>query len=260
MIKELIVLSVLLSLLTVVVVITLRKKKKLKAFTLPGSTKFILYNYVPFYRHLSQEEKLKFEDRMRDFLARTKITGVAGVIVHDIDKIFTAASAVMLLYFYPKTRFYNLNEILLYPGNFNKHYDTDGPWRNYLGMVGTGVLHRQMLLSQQALRAGFIYPDNAHNTAIHEFAHLIDKADGAIDGMPDYLLSKKNKKAWKEHVNLYIRAIREGYTDINPYGATNPSEFFAVITEYYFKQPLMLKAQYPQLYSLLHTMYRPNAA
>lgn len=260
MIKGIIVSLVIAGILLTIFLLWRRQQKRLKDYILPGSTKFLLYNYVPYYRNLTTDQKTKFEERMRDFLARTKITGVSGVVVQDIDKVFIAASAIMLLYAYPKSRFYNLDEILLYPGAFNKYYDTDGPWRNIAGMVGTGVLHRQMILSQQALRAGFLFSDNTQNTAIHEFAHLIDKADGAIDGIPDYLLNKRSKKVWKERMPQYIQAIREGITDINPYGATNESEFFAVITEYYFKQPEHMKAMYPELYGLVHNMYQPDAA
>lgn len=256
--------AILLFIVTAIVILTFlswrRRKKKLDSYQLPQVSKFLLYNYVPFYRNLSREEKELFEERMRDFLARTKITGVQGVTVFDIDMVFIAASAIIPLWGYPGWRYNNLDEILLYPGTFNKHYDTEGIDRNVLGMVGDGTLHRHMLLSQQALRAGFLYPDDAHNTAIHEFVHLIDKADGIIDGVPRYLMDEEHAKPWKEYMQLYIQAIKQGYTDINPYGATNEAEFFAVVSEYYFKQPDVFKMQYPELYSILHKMYQPKAA
>lgn len=236
------------------------RKAKLAAYKLPPVTKFLLYNYVPFYVALSPAGKEKFEERMRDFLARTKITGVGGVTVHDIDLVLVAAAGIIPLFGHPDWRYYNLNEILLYSDTFSRQYDVDGPGRDVLGLVGEGVLHRTMILSQPALRAGFMYPDNAHNTAIHEFVHLIDKADGAIDGVPQYLLDKNGSKEWRSYMQVYIRAIKEGYTDINPYGATNDAEFFAVVSEYYFKQPELFQQQYPELYSLLHRMYMPQAA
>lgn len=236
------------------------KKAKLAAYKLPPVAKFLLYNYVPFYVALPPEGKEKFEERMRDFLARTKITGVSGLTVHDIDLVFVAAAAIIPLFGHPDWRYYNLNEILLYSDTFNRQYDIEGPGRDVLGLVGEGVLHRTMILSQPALRAGFMYPDNAHNTAIHEFVHLIDKADGAIDGVPQYLLDKTGSKEWRSYMQAYIRAIKEGYTDINPYGATNEAEFFAVVSEYYFKQPELFQQQYPELYGLLHRMYMPQAA
>lgn len=260
LLKEIIVGLVLVGILSGIYFLWRRKQKKLAAYQLPPTAKFLLYNYVPLYRILNDAGKQRFEERMRDFLSRTVITGVEGVVVHDIDKIFIAASAIMPLYAYDKWRYYNLNEILLYPSVFNKHYDTDGYDRNVLGMVGDGVLNRHMILSQPALRAGFMNPDNAHNTAIHEFAHLIDKADGAIDGVPQYLLNKENTKKWRLYTDMYMQAIKEGLTDINPYATKSKAEFFAVMSEYYFKQPGMLQHQYPDLYAMLQEMYHPNAA
>ena len=221
MLKGIIVSLVVVAIIVVNYLLWRRKQQKLAAYRLPQGTKFLLFSYVPFYRELSPADKDKFEERMRDFLARTKITGVGGVVVHDVDLVFIAASAIIPLFGYLNWRYNNLNEILLYEGTFSRRYEMDGPDRNVLGMVGEGVMHRQMILSQPALRAGFIYPDNAHNTAIHEFAHLIDKADGAIDGVPQYLLDKKLAKTWKSYMHIYMRAIKEGYTDINPYGATS---------------------------------------
>ncbi len=237
-----------------------KRKARLAAYQLPAATKFLLNHYVPFYISLSAPDKARFEERMRDFLARTKVTGVGGVKVYEVDLVFIAAAAIMPLFRYPHGRYNNLNEVLLYGDTFNRQYDVDGPGRDVLGLVGEGVLHRQMILSQPALRAGFLYAENTHNTAIHEFVHLIDKADGAIDGVPQYMLDKDKASQWKSLMNAYMRAIKEGYTDINPYGATSEAEFFAVVSEYFFKQPELFQIQYPELYTMLNNIYTPKAA
>lgn len=232
-----------------------RKRARKSDYQLPDSASYLLYNYVPFYRMLSIADRQRFEERMRDFLARTKVTGI-GVKVYAIDLVFVAACAVIPLFGYPDARYNNLDEVLLYNDSFNKEYDTEGPGRNILGMVGDGHLQRQMLLSQPALRAGFLHTEDASNTGIHEFVHLIDKADGAIDGIPGYFLSKEVQNQWTTTMAEYMQSIQQGITDINPYGATNAGEFLAVISEYYFKQPLLFRQQYPDLYALLGKMYK----
>ena len=45
-------------------------------------------------------------------------------------------------------------------------------------------------------------------------------------------------------------------SDIDMYGATNPVEFFAVISEYFFEQPDLLKANHPELYEMLERIYK----
>ncbi len=260
MIKEIVVGIVLLAIVVFIYYLQYRRNKKLKAYKLPQGTSFILFNYVPFYRELSIDKRKVFEERMRDFLARTRITGVEDVQVHNVDLVFIAASAIIPVFSFPKWRYSNLSEILVYSGTFNKNFELEGANINVLGMVGDGTLNRHMILSQPALRAGFLHPDSAHNTAIHEFVHLIDKADGAINGIPDYLLNKARKQSWINQMRTNIQDIRSGFSDINPYAGTNEAEFFAVVSEYFFNQPTHLELYHPELYSILKEMYQPNAA
>jgi Mlc titration factor MtfA (ptsG expression regulator) len=49
-------------------------------------------------------------------------------------------------------------------------------------------------------------------------------------------------------------------TDIDPYGATNPAEFFAVLTEMFFEKPGAMKQRHPQLYGELASFYRQDPA
>ncbi|RLE25810.1 MAG: hypothetical protein DRJ61_05385 [Acidobacteria bacterium] len=51
-------------------------------------------------------------------------------------------------------------------------------------MVGTGALNRLMILSKPDLLAGFHNSTDKRNVGVHEFAHLVDKSDGTIDGLP----------------------------------------------------------------------------
>jgi MtfA peptidase len=47
---------------------------------------------------------------------------------------------------------------------------------------------------------------------------------------------------------------------LDPYGATDEAEFFAVVTECFFDQPLEMREQHPQLYELLAGFYRQDTA
>jgi hypothetical protein len=49
-------------------------------------------------------------------------------------------------------------------------------------------------------------------------------------------------------------------TAIDPYGAEDPSEFFAVATETFFQDPRRLQAVYPKVYGLLARYYRQDPA
>ena len=45
---------------------------------------------------------------------------------------------------------------------------------------------------------------------------------------------------------------------INPYAATNPAEFFAVFSEYFFCAPEILKNNFEDVYWLLQAYYRQD--
>ena len=57
-----------------------------------------------------------------------------------------------------------------------------------------------------------------------------------------------------------IKKIMTDHSDINPYGATNEAEFFAVVSEYFFERPGLLEEKNPELYKLLSTIFRQQPA
>ena len=238
-----------------------KKKKKIEQYKLPPNAGEILSANVAFYNKLDEEGKRAFEERVRDFLARTAITGVAGVVITDLDKLLVAAAAIIPIFSFPDWRYNNIGEVLLYKDAFNTEYRQEGNERNIIGMVGNGAMQGQMILSQPALRRSFQNPEDGHNTAIHEFAHLLDKADGATDGIPEYLLSQSYIVPWVKHMRDTIAKMREsGHSDIDLYGATNDAEFFAVVSEYFFEKPEKLQEHHPELYTLLEQMFNPAKA
>jgi len=240
-----------------IVVAALRRNKRSKTVVLPDNTKQLLADNVDFYNKLSEANKLVFENRVRDFLATTAVTGVETE-VSELDRLLVASSAIIPIFAFPDWRYKNISEVLLYKGTFNKAYETEGNDRNVLGMVGDGAMHGQMILSQESLRTGFSGNHGSHNTAIHEFAHLIDKADGAVDGVPEYLLNQAHAKPWLQYMHETISKMRaSGHSDINLYGATNEAEFFAVVSEYFFEQPDKLQTHHPELYAMLQEMFQP---
>jgi Mlc titration factor MtfA (ptsG expression regulator) len=200
----------------------------------------ILENNIAFFRGLNKNEKQQFENGLRDFLSYIRITGV-NTPINDLDRIFVAASAVIPVFAFPGWKYSNLREVLLYSDAINNDFQTEGEGRNILGMVGSGYMEGKMLLSKFALQQGFKNESDKNNTAIHEFVHLIDKADGDTDGIPKLLLSKQYTIPWLDMTYQLMQEILKGKSDINPYGTTNKAEFFAVVSEYFFERPDLLQ-------------------
>lgn len=232
-----------------------RKKSNPVEPSLPESYRLILEKYVTFYNELGDEKKKMFESRMQQFLSTVRITGI-GTTVDDDDRVFIAASAIIPIFGFPDWQYINLNEVLLYPGSFNDSFHQEGADRHTLGVVGTGAYQNIMILSKQELRNDFINKTGKDNTAIHEFVHLIDKTDGAVDGIPEFLLSKKYILPWLNLMQREIQQIMKDRSDINPYGATDPAEFFAVVSEYFFERPDLLHEKHPELFEILVRIFR----
>ncbi len=222
---------------------------------LPENYRELLTDYVKFYRQLDEAGKETFEKRADHFLSAVKITGI-NAVAEDIDRLLIAAGAIIPVYAIHDWQYINLHEVLLYPGAFNSDFDQHGSDRDIAGMVGTGALQHVMIITKWQLRQGFINNNDAHNTAIHEFVHLIDKMDGTMDGVPEIILERKYADQWMNMMNATILQMKTYGSDIDLYGATNTAEFFAVISEYFFEQPELLKTNHPELYEMLERIYK----
>jgi len=227
-------------------------KKPIKPF--PADWRKILSEKIGYYNAMNPEDRKLIEFKIQEFLHNVKIIGV-DTDVNSTDRILVAVSAVAPIFAFPKWQYVNLKEVLLYPNSFNEQYQTEGNERNILGMVGTGAMQGKMILSKQALESGYENGKDKHNTAIHEFVHLLDKADGATDGIPKLFLEQENAEEWTQMVTKEINAILNHKSDINPYGATNMAEFFAVSSEYFFERPKLLADKHPELYRLLAMVF-----
>lgn len=223
----------------------------------PPEIKNVLLEKVNFFKQLNPAQQEKFINRVSYFLSTTKISPEKGAAINDEHRILIAASATIPLFHFENWSYENLDEVLVYPGTFNEKYNTEDEKRNILGMVGDGAMHRKMILSLSALMAGFNH-NGESNTAIHEFVHLIDKADGDVDGVPEYLIPKNLIQPWLEEMHETISAIRRDKSDIRDYAATNPAEFLAVVSEYFFQKPKLLAEDHPELYAMLNEIYNGN--
>lgn len=224
---------------------------------IPAGLENILETQVAYYRKLIPAEKQRFILEVKGFLQETRIDPI-GTTIDDTDRVLVAASAVIPIFGFPEWHYTNLTDVLIYDDHFNAEFQAEGRNRQYMGMVGTGAYNGKMLLSKTALREGFRNKTDKQNTAIHEFVHLLDKADGAIDGVPEAFLDKPYTLPWLDLVHRKMQQILQDKSDINPYGATDKTEFFAVAAEYFFERPDLLKSKHPQLYEMLGRIFRQS--
>jgi len=245
------------AILVLLYIIFFTKRKSLKLFHFVQEDRNLLQQYVSFYNQLDEKKKSSFEKRMEKFLTGVRITGI-NTDVERLDKLLIAASAIIPIFNFSNWEYMNLNEVLLYPGTFDEMFNQQGDERTRAGVVGDGPYQNMMILSKHHLRVGFINNDSKQNTGIHEFVHLIDKTDGAVDGIPENLIGKEYVLPWLYLMQQNMQRIREEQSDINPYGSSNQAEFFAVVSEYFFQRPDLLQENHPQLFELLTQIFNSN--
>lgn len=237
-----------------------RNKRKAEPQAFPTTWRAILLSKVAFYAHLDEGGKHQFEQDALRFLAEVRIEGVKTTV--DItDKLLVASSAVIPVFGFPEWDYTFLDEVLLYPGAFDSGFSIENrSEEEYItGMVGSGgAMEGKMILSKPALHLGFDNSSDKRNVGIHEFIHLLDKEDGAIDGVPTILNKNAYALPWIELIRKKMEEIIKRKNEIDTYGATNESEFLAVAGEYFFEHPHLLQKNHPELYELLSMAFNQD--
>jgi Mlc titration factor MtfA (ptsG expression regulator) len=131
-------------------------------------------------------------------------------------------------------------------------------------IIGQAFQQGPVIIIWDAALHGGRHPELGHNVVYHEFAHKLDMLDGAADGTPP-LRDRAEYRDWvqtcsREYLRLKHDAERGKKSFLNAYGATNEAEFFAVATEQFFDQPLLMIKHAPDLYRVLKEYYRQDPA
>ena len=117
---------------------------------------------------------------------------------------------------------------------------------------GEELGHRHPLVAVGA--GGPENPHDGHSTATHEFAHVLDREDGAFDGTPQ-LRQYSHYRAWASVMGEHFHKLRQGQRPerqvMDDYGGLNEAEFFAVATESFFEKPRQMREKTPELYAEL---------
>lgn len=132
-------------------------------------------------------------------------------------------------------------------------------------LAGEAVEGGPVMLSWRDVRGAGRSAEMAYNVVIHEFAHVLDMADGLSDGVP--LLPPDLPRAeWcavlEREFEAFAARIDAGdeATALDPYGADGIDEFFAVASEAFFVAPQAMKAEHPVLYGVFARFYRQDPA
>jgi Mlc titration factor MtfA (ptsG expression regulator) len=248
-----------------------RRRNKIKGADFPSSWEDILRRNVAHYCMLEDAERAHLRGLIQVFIAEKTWEAGGGLELTDEICVTISAQACLLILGVPHNYYRNVLSIIVYPSTVVPPQRRHGSFENVVAPVdveqpilGQAVMQGPVIIIWDAALHGGRDPDSGHNVIYHEFAHKLDMLDGAADGTPP-LHHRTEYREWSIVCSREYHRLREdaamGRTSfLNAYGATNEAEFFAVATEQFFDQPLLMIEQAPDLYRVLQDYYRQDPA
>ena len=223
---------------------------------------------VRYHVLLDTEERTRFENDLRVLVVEKTWIECAGMRITDEVKVVIAAQAALLLLNLDHDYYRATDSIFVYPTTFMVPRTERRPGgivhEGASATLGLASYKGPVVLAWDSASTGGKNAEDGRNVVLHEFAHKLDMLDSFANGTPP-LESREQYAAWskimtEEYETLVDRARRGKSTLLNKYGATNPAEFFAVSTEYFFEQPRQMRKRHGELYGLLVSYYRQDPA
>ncbi len=242
---------------------TERRRARLRALPFPPAWRRILRRRVPAAARLPADLQRRLKGHIQVFLAEKPFIGCAGQHVGDEQRVTIAAQACLLLLGQPRPRYYpRLREVLVYPDAFvvDRLMAQAGGvvQERRQALAGESWTQGRVILSWAETLSGAADPVDGRNVVVHEFAHQIDQDKGVADGRP-WRASRAQRRRWVQVMDEAFERLRQQPSAlISDYGATEPAEFFAVVSELFFEQPQALAAEVPAVYRELALLYQVN--
>ncbi len=245
-----------------------RRRERLRLAPFPPAWRELIETNVPFYALLPEADRRELQGLVQVFLAEKHFEGCGGLELTDEIRVTIAAQACRLLLHRETDIYPRLITILVYPSAYIA--------RSVQPIGGLTVLEGERVRLGEAWKNGVVVVSwddvkatslgltYGRNLVLHEFAHALDMEDGTDDGTPR-LEQRSQYETWAKVLGEEFDRLRRHsalgrYTALDPYGATNPAEFFAVATECFFEKPGVLQKRHPELYEQLKTFYRQDPA
>ena len=249
---------------------------------------------MPFLARLDEDELRRLQALTESFLATHAVSGAGGMTVTDDIALCIAAQACLPVLNLSLDLYNDMAGVIVYPSAFIvRHSETDeaGVVHEWEAPMAGEALDAggAVVLSWEDAQEDHAWDDGS-NLVIHEFVHKIDMGSGGANGCPPFVVqfhqgispahwTRVFSAAYEDfcqRVDAFERRLPadfdeederhlERYAELaealpmDPYGAVDPAEFFAVASEAFFTRPAALAAAYPQVIELLEQYYRQKA-
>jgi Mlc titration factor MtfA (ptsG expression regulator) len=222
----------------------------------------------PFLRRRSASDAAALRRMTSLFLDCKEFDAATGVRLTNDVVVAVAAQACLPVLRLGLQAYDGFVGIVLHPDQVvarRSVVDEDGVVHEYDELLsGEAMEGGPVMLSWRDVRTAGRSAAEAYNVVIHEFAHVLDMADGHANGVPR-LPPELSLVEWQavldaEFKSFVDRVDADEATALDPYGAEAPEEFFAVASEAFFVKPQAMKAEHPVLYGVFVRYYRQDPA
>lgn len=224
---------------------------------------------LPFCARLDDEETNRLRALCERFLAEKEFATAGGLELSDAMTVSIAVQGCLPILNLGLECYRDWVGIIVYPDEFvipRQIEDEDGVVHEYDDIAsGEAWDGGPLLISWHDVQMA----GEGYNVVIHEFAHKLDMLNGDADGIPP-LPAGVSRVRWE----AVLLAAYEDFcaqvddaeareaddTIFDPYAAESTGEFFAVMSEVFFEEPVLLRAEYADFYALLCRFYRQDPA
>ena len=242
-----------------------RRRARILATPFPERWNQLIRDNFLHDQHLTSQQQQKLRGLIQIFVAEKNWEGCGGLTMTDEIKVSIAAQACLLVVGMEEDLFFDhVLSILVYPSGYvagGAHVSSNGVvLEGGQPRLGEAWWRGPVVLSWSEARAGGRMETPGRNLVLHEFAHQLDMLNGRItDGTPP-LKTRAEYDRWISvlgpEFERLVENCRHGHHGfIDCYGATNPAEFFAVITETFFERPNSLRMHHQDAYDVLCEYY-----
>jgi MtfA peptidase len=202
------------------------------------------------------------------FLDSKEFSCAGGLRLTDAMAVSIAAQAALPVLRLGLARYDGFVGIVIHPDAVvarRSQQDDDGVVHEYdETLAGEAMDGGPVMLSWPDVRRAGHSASQGYNVVIHEFAHVLDMAGGAANGMPPLppgLSAAEWQRTMQAEFDAFVQRVdADEDTVLDPYGASGPEEFFAVASESFFVDPARTKKEHPALYGMLCRFYLQDPA
>ena len=222
----------------------------------------------PFLAALDAPGQQRLQQMAALFLAGKEFTAVGDLRLSDEVAVAIAAQACLPVLELGLSAYDGFVGIVVHPDEVvaqRERTDEQGVVHRYEEVLaGEAMEGGPVMLSWRDVADAGQTAERGYNVVIHEFVHVLDMADGAIDGVPP-LPDRQARLHWRLVMEAayqrFCRALASGHGGfLDPYGAEAIEEFFPVAAEAFFVAPLALRDEQPALYELFAGYFRQDPA